>query len=314
MSNRVDLSGPFLAVLAFGFVLVGCSETSVTAESDQDTSAAASAPGSEIFLASLDTSEDDLQVGSLERMTDRPGYDNQPAFSLNGTSLLWTSVREGQADIFRFPLTEESADEEGAFPLTHTPVSEFSPTPRTDGGMSVVRVEFDGRQRLWHYTSQGAPVDPILPEADSVGYHAWLDRHRLALFMLGSPPTLHLVNLATDTDTVVASNVGRSLQPVPDRSAVSFIQIDDDSTTSIHVLDGDSFQTQRLTSTPGEGTGVFHAWTPDGRLLMAVDSELMAWSSDEDEWRTVTSLDTLDVSRLAVDPAGSRLALVAAED
>lgn len=302
-----------VSLFVLGLVLVGCTESAQISESGTTDSIATAAPGTEIFLAPLDTSGEELQVGTLERMTERPGYDNQPAFTVDGADVVWSSVRGGQADLYRRPVTDTSGEENAETRLTHTPINEFSPTPRPEGGMSVILVENDGRQRLWRYTAQGAPVDPVLPEVDSVGYHAWLDQNSIAVYLLGSPSELHVANLTEGEDTTMASNIGRSLQSIPDRPAVSFIQIDDDSTTAVHVLDGASLETRHLTDTPGDGTGDDHAWTPEGTLLMASEGTLQAWSPDGDEWTEVKSLDTLDVSRLAVSPAADRLALVAAE-
>lgn len=312
MSTRASLCAGLL-LWGMCLVLLGCAETSLPTESTPDDSIASSVPGTELFLAPMDTTGSLLDVGAPERLTRRPGYDNQPAFTVEGTALLWTSIRDGQADIYRRDLADTSDEEDATSRLSHTPTSEFSPTPLEEGGMSVIRVEGDGRQRLWRYTAQGTPVDPILSEEDSVGYHAWLDRNRVVLYILGTPSTLHVRNLLTGTDTTVASNIGRSLQPVPGRTAVSFIQIDEDSTTAVHVLEGESLQTEPLTPTPGDETGDDHAWSPDGTLLMAHDRTLQAWTANADEWSTVSSFDTLDVSRLAVSPTADRLALVADE-
>lgn len=303
-------TGLFLCLL--GFALLGCAESTLPTESASEDSIAAEAPGSELFMAPIDTTETPLQVGTPQRLTERPGYDNQPAFTVDGSAFLWTSIRDGQADIYRRSL-RSSDDEEAETRLTRTPVSEFSPTPLEAGGMSVVRVEDDGRQRLWRYTTQGAPVDPILADVDSVGYHAWLDQNRVALFMLGTPTTLDVRNLRTRMDTTVASTIGQSLQSLPGRSAISFIQIDDDSTTAVHLLDGTSLTSRRLTATPGDQTGDYHAWTPDGTLLMGEGTSIYAWSEGEEDWSTVASFDTLEVSRLTVAPAGDRLIFVAPE-
>lgn len=309
---------PIRAFLCLGislslFFLLGCGETTLPTDSSPEDSIAAEAPGSELFLAPLDSTEDGLELDAPVRLTERPGYDNQPAFALDGSSLLWTSIREGQADIYRREGREAIDEEDGETRVTHTSVSEFSPTPLEEGGMSVVRVEPDGRQRLWRYTAQGAPVDPIFEEADSVGYHAWIDRNRVALFMLGAPPSLQVRDLRTGMDTTVASNVGRSIQSIPGRSAISFIQIDDDSTTAVHLLDGESLQTRPLTDTPGDESGDYHAWTPEGTLLMGEGTSLQAWTQDEEAWTTVASYDTLEVSRIAVAPTGDRLVFVAPE-
>ncbi|WP_233993780.1 TolB family protein [Salinibacter altiplanensis] len=244
----------------------------------------------------------------LWRRSTRPGYDNQPAFLRNERGLVWTAIRDGQADVYR-----QADGGEGATQVTDTPESEFSPTPRPGGVLTVVRVETDGRQRLWQYRADGTPAAPVLPEADSVGYHAWLDSSRVVLFVLGSPPTLHVTNVNTGTDTIVADRIGRSLRPVPGQDAVSFVQVGPDSSASIHRLDGASLTTRRLTAAPTETPSGDHAWTPSRHLLMTTEDSLVAWHRGRDSWRPVAALDTMDVSRLAVSPSGDRLVIVVAE-
>jgi Tol biopolymer transport system component len=301
---------PIVALLvAFSLLATGgCTDPPGSDESTAADSIADAAPGTDVYVASLDTTGDSLRAGPPRPVTTRPGYDNQPAFTLDGDGLVWTAIRGGQADVYRW-----AAEEDTSRQLTDTPESEFSPTPRPNDRMTVVRVEGDGRQRLWTYRADGTPLDPVLPDADSVGYHAWLDGTRVALFVLGSPPTLHVVDVAAGTDTVVTDRIGRSLRSVPGRSAVSFVRFAPDSTTTLHLLDGQTLATRRLTDTPEPGTGVYHAWTPDGQVLMAAGGALRAWRRGGDRWRTVARLDTLDVSRLAVSPSGDRVALVAAE-
>lgn len=287
--------------------LSGCGPDSESGSQSTGDSIAAAAPQTEILIASVNTSNG-VSIGDLSSVTRGPGYDNQPAFTPDGDTLFWTSIRGGQADIYRRSLAEKS---DSTVRLTKTPQSEYSPTFRPDGGLSIVRVENDGRQRLWHYSVAGEPVEPLFPEADSIGYHAWLDSDRVALFVLGSPPTLHVKNLTTGQDTVVASGIGRSLRSIPGRSAVSYIRVRDDSTTTIHVLTGEEpLETRRLTATPGSGQEDFHAWTPDSTLLMTDDGVVWAWSAAEEEWNSVASFEGRTFTRLDVSPNGTQLALV----
>ena len=271
-------------------------------------SIAATAPGTDVVGAPLDASGDTLRMGRPTPVTTRPGYDNQPAFLPDGSGLVWTAIHDGQADVYR-----KIEDEGGPAPVTDTPESEFSPTPRPGGALTLVRVESDGRQRLWRYRADGTPDAPVLPDADSVGYHAWLDSSRVALFVLGAPPTLHVANVKSGTDTVVARRIGRSLQSVPGRADVSFVQVGPDSSVAIHRLDGASLTTRRLTEAPTNAPTGDHAWTPGGHLLMTTEDSLVAWRRGRADWRPVAALDTMDVSRLAVSPSGGRLAMVAAE-
>lgn len=287
-------------------LLSGCSGTSGSGEPGQADSLAA--PATDIYLAPLQT-DGGLAVGEPAPLVDRPGYDNQPAFSATGTSLLFVSRRDGQADLHRITL--------GTFDVTRitgTPESEYSPTPRPDERISVVRVEEDGRQRLWQYSAFGRPIAPMLPEADSIGYHAWLDRTRVALYRVGDPAQLVVADVTTDVDTVVADSIGRSLQPVPGRAAVSFVRVAADASTSVHlVARSDSLTTRPLVDAPAGTRAVDHAWTPDGTLLLAGGQTLYAWRPGRAGWRQLRDLAPLEVTRLAVSPDGTQLALVVRE-
>jgi hypothetical protein len=56
------------------------------------------------------------------------------------------------------------------------------------------------------------------------------------------------------------------------------------------------------------------AWTPDGTLLVAVNSILYRWRAGEAGWTPVANLGAFglrEVSRLSVSPKGDRIAIVA---
>lgn len=303
----------FVVVCAIAAVALGCSPSPESPPSVPDTTAAdsiaAGAPGTDIYLAPLTRRDDGtLRLGAPTNVTDRPGYDNQPSFTQDGGALLFSSLRDGQTDVYRYDLAGDSAAR-----LTSTPESEYSPTSRPNGMMTVVRVETDGRQRLWEYTPEGAPEALVLPGLDAVGYHAWVDDEHVALFVLGEPPTLQYATVDAGTRDTMASRIGRSLQALPDARAVSFVQVAADSTTTLHTLYADTRSVRRLAMTPGRGRGVDHAWTPGGTVLMADSTRLFARGPDARRWRAIADLSPLEPSRLAVSPDGSTLALVAAD-
>ena len=120
------------------------------------------APDSDIFLVSLaktgnpsDPGGEKLVVTGARNLTKRPGYDNQPNWSRDGSTLFFTSVREdGQADIYRLnPATGEATR------VTMTsPEREYSASPIPNkNAISVIRVERDSTQRLWSVPLDGSP-------------------------------------------------------------------------------------------------------------------------------------------------------------
>jgi Tol biopolymer transport system component len=272
-------------------------------------------PDTEIFLASLKTQDGRIELGQPVNITRNPGYDNQPFFTRDGGSVLFTSVRGGgsQSDIYRYDIAESRLTQ-----VTDTPESEYSPTVTPAGNLSVVRVELDkdSTQRLWQFTADGRDPRVVLDQVKPVGYHAWADDHTVALFVLGKPATLQLADSRTGAARLIASDIGRSLQPIPGGHTISFVQREGSGDTArlmIKELDPATGKAALLTSAVGGGNDADLAWTPDGTLLMARGDLLYAWRRRDAEWKRVVELDRLGlrgVSRIAVSPAGDRIALV----
>ena len=265
------------------------------------------APGdTDIYLAPLTGRGMELRIGAPRNVTRRPGYDNQPSFAPDGRAILFTRIADdGQADAYRYNIAADRAER-----LTRTRESEYSPTPLADGGFSAVRVEMDSTQRLWRFDARGTSPRVLFPDVRPVGYHAWADDGQtVALYVLGEPATLHLANARTGEVREVARGIGRSLNRIPGSPAISFIRRDSDSVSAVMELNVTTGATRLLTPTVDGGD--FHAWTPDGTLLMASGSTIHAWRAGGNGWRPVANLAPLRVSRLAVDPHGDQLALVA---
>ena len=277
--------------------------------------AAQGPPGTDIFLAELRArgAGDRVQVGAPVNATHRTGYDNQPFFTPDGRSFLYTSVTDAQADIWCYDI----ATARSVHLTKTTPESEYSATPLPDGsGFSVVRVEADSTQRLWRFDWDGGHPALVLAGVKPVGYHAWGNAHTVALFVLGDTATLQVADLRSGTATPVARNIGRGVQRIPGAGTrISFVQKGPDSTWTVAELDLATRQVRNLVRTlPGVDQ---YAWTPAGVLLMAKGSKLYQWSpSRGPDWEeiadfTARGLDS--ITRLALSPRGDRLALVAAD-
>lgn len=275
-------------------------------------------PGTDIWILEMDESDALVRTETTRRVTDRAGYDNQPHFLPGETHLLFTSIDEaGQADIYRFDLNGGTTTH-----LTDTrPESEYSATLMPAGDrFSVIRVEADSTQRLWSFDLRGQNARVLVPHLAPVGYHTWFDNTRLALFVLGSPATLHLTTVESGPGTshpgseVVAENIGRSLHTIPGSKKISFVQWENSGIGWITELDPETGQVERLA--PLLEGNEFYAWTPTGTLITGKGSRLYRWTPGHStEWQDLVDLGSQEIegiSRIAVNPEGTLMAVVGA--
>ena len=269
-------------------------------------------PATDIYLADLRVAQGRVTVGPPVNVTMRPGYDNQPFFLPDGRAFLYTSIREdSQADIYRYDI-----DTKTSVRVTATPESEYSPTPLPDGkGFSVIRVEADSTQRLWAFDLDGSRPRLVLDSIKPVGYHAWADAHALVLFVLGSPSTLQIADAGFPAarGEVFAKDIGRSLQRIPGRASVSFVQRDSVAGPALEELDVPRRRVKMLVKVPAGAD--FFVWTPQGIVLTASGTKLYQWDSRRGgAWEQVADFAAAglsSVTRLAVSPKGDRIAIVA---
>src|SRR4051812_9271744 len=97
-------------------------------------------PSSDIVIVEIKkhhdfkTHADELSFGAPKRITDFVGYNNQPYFMADGRSVLYTSNRNKQTDIYRYDVASGKTTQ-----VTDTSESEYSPTLMPDGkNISVV--------------------------------------------------------------------------------------------------------------------------------------------------------------------------------
>src|SRR5205085_9421867 len=106
---------------------------------------------------------------------------------------------------------------------------------------------------------------------------------------------------------------GRTLSRKPSSRLIGYTQRDS-SGLWVRVMDpvtGTSEALIRLTR-----TNEYFAWTPEGDLLTASGNRLLRWRRGDSDWievATFTEAGLQNITRLAVSPDGSRLALVGAE-
>jgi dipeptidyl aminopeptidase/acylaminoacyl peptidase len=267
-------------------------------------------PSTDIFLIPVENGK--MITTGIRNITQRKGYDNQPHFLPDSRKLFYSSIgQDNQADIILYDLDNAEARR-----ITNTVESEYSPTLTPDGQFfSTVRVEKDGTQRLWKFPLSGGDPVLILEQVKPVGYHAWIDAQRLALFVLGEPATLQLVDVPSGAVSMLASNIGRSLHKIPGKQGISFVQKITEQSGTIKEYDLESKQTRDLIAFfPGTED---YAWRPDGSLITSNGTKIYTFMPGTGkEWVESADLSAAgikNITRIAVSPDGKWIALVAVD-
>jgi hypothetical protein len=278
--------------------------------------AAQQLPSTDIYVVGMEDDKVSTDAFALKNITDRDGYDNQPAFTNDGLTIIYNSDASGTSlDIFRYVVKmAKGFGKVGVhLQMTYSQEDEFSPSALPGGGYSTVRVETDGRQRLWALVADALTGEPIFPNLSPVGYYAWIDEERVALFVLGAPVTLQIANRTTGESQTVASNIGRSIHRIPGSNHISFVHRESEEKWTVKRLNPDTGAISVIAPTHGDGQDF--AWTPSGTLLMADGSAIFEWVQSRRAWRLSHDFSAEgvgEISRLAVNSQGGLLTFVAA--
>src|SRR5205814_10326970 len=92
-----------IASIAFVAGLILSSWIVATAQTASPSPAAAP-PASDIFIVDVTSRNGKMKLGLPVKITSWVGYNNQPSFTADGQSILYTSIKDKQADIYRYDI------------------------------------------------------------------------------------------------------------------------------------------------------------------------------------------------------------------
>jgi hypothetical protein len=266
------------------------------------------AQGTDIYLFDI---EGDYAL--VARVTDREGYDSQPAFTADSRALLFSSDREGgQIDLFRYDL--ESG---GTSNLTRTPdTNEFSPQPSGADRFSYVLQEGNPYQNVWSQGWDGSDPRRVLTSFIPVGYYARNDagvliwaRYAMSLFF---EPAGAEVGPGAGESLYLISQAGISIHAIPGTDAFSFVHKQSDWTWMVKTFEPATKAITPLVAISNANEN--YCWTPGGVMLTAEGTRILRFRPGVDEaWQPEARLRAPELGaggRCAVSPDGRYLALV----
>ena len=268
--------------------------------------------GSEILLFDLKSKKSEIILSNPKNITNHLGYDNQPSFNSDEPIIYYSSFNEeGRSDIKTYNYTSGVSSS-----LTKTSEREYSPTLTPDKQFISCIIQRDnGAQDLGKYPVKGGePV--VLINNLIVGYHKWIDKDRVLLFVLGEPQTLHVYNIKTKEDKILDTNIGRSLHQIPNKNTMSYIKKNAPDDWDIMQLNVETLATSKLIDAFPNREDL--CWTPNGKIMMSDGSKIFFIDPRKDkEWKEIRIQSGKEflkgITRLAVDKKGNKLAIVVAE-
>jgi hypothetical protein len=266
------------------------------------------AQGFDIYLFDMQS-----EFKLVKQVTDRVGYDSQPAFSNDSQALLFSSDRAGgQTDVFRHRIADGELTN-----LTNTPdENEYSPQPWGNEHFSYVLQEGVPYQHLWQRDWKGGEPQRVLTSYVPVGYYARSDkgvlfwgRYAYSLFWEAAGSE---VGPGAGESLYVIDQAGRSLHPIPGSELFSFVHKQSNWSWVIKSLDPSTHAITPLVGISSRNED--YCWTPDGRMLTADGVAMLQFKpGTDDQWQPLTELTAAGLhigGRCAVSPDGRYLALV----
>ncbi|WP_371398423.1 hypothetical protein [Fretibacter rubidus] len=303
---------------AFCLIMVALSCVSVPAYAAQAAPNEDPAPREKAGLPETDIFLFDIILGQApslsnpRNVTTRAGYDNQPSFTADSQSFLYSRGDDYQTDVYEYDIKIGTSTQ-----ITNTITSEFSPVSSPDNttisfvsdgpgaAQTIVTMQRDGSGK----TSNLLPGDTL---REPIGYYAW--NHGTGDVLYWSRYGFN-VSL-TDTDGAQSRYISGNAVPstpyvIPSTNKFSFVHRQGDESVWIKELDPETHSVRPLTALNGPNAN--YAWAPDGSVFIIQDDGLYRWQVGMDGWADVAELPDYGiegVARLSFSPDGKSLAVV----
>lgn len=264
-------------------------------------------PETDIWLFKIDKKDNKYIYSTPLNITNRKGYDNQPAFTPDNKSILYVSIgNDKQADVYQYTINKKQSVN-----ITKSEVSEYSPTILPNGlGFSAVVVEKDSAQRVWKYNLDGTFNSIAHQGTDSVGYHTWLNNDTLLYYKLTNPHSLRVLNLKTNEDVWICNNPCRAFKKLGNTS--QFIYAIKDSASVVFRIYNSALRESKIYTTYPTTNEDF-IWHPELGLIKSENADLLRYNESNKKWEILFSFSNLGIkkiTRFVFDSKNKQLAIV----
>jgi len=262
----------------------------------------------DIFLVDVKDNPSGYVFENFRNISNNVGYDNQPSFKDNNT-LVYARNNEGQNDISVFSIAENSE----VFFNSKTEGGEYSPQVLPNSNdLAAVRLDPDGKQRLYQYTKNREPKE-LIPDL-VVAYFVPYNEDTIVGSII-EDNDLHLVVYSFKEEKFykLLKGSGRSVHNIPETKATSYTSKNEEGNWDIYQLEMDSLESYFICQLP---IGIQdYAWLGDYKIFIGSGSQLFLYDLyGNGEWNKIADFseyNITNITRLAFSPDGTKLAFVA---
>jgi len=257
-------------------------------------------PDTDLWLFSIKNEKEKLSLLKGENITNRPGYDNQPAFSNDDKSIYYVSIREDkQSDIYTYLISNKKS-----IPFTKSKESEYSPT-LISGGLLIacVTVLEDSSQVIHALNKKDASLsyypdrkfeDRQLNSFDSVGYFTFLNADTILYYKLTQPHSLRARSLKKGTDVFIAESPVRGFKAInrnqfiygiKDSSKVAYYKYDCILHKAFKYCDYNSLSEDII-------------WHKDMGLLKSEGATILQYDEKQQKWNMLLDFSSYGIKKI----------------
>lgn len=262
----------------------------------------------EIFLFSVEQNTDKFTFSGGKNISNSPGYDNQPSFTLDNRSILFTSDRNSKnTNIYEYFLANGKLEQ-----ITTSEDNEYTAKDLDGKTLNFIREGSDQTMTVFKYDRATKQESRALKIKEPVAYYAYNTKGD-ALVWVRYAYFIHWVNTEKNINRFV-TDYGQPSTPqlIPNTDNFSFMKRLPSDELWIYEFNPTN-QAIRPIVQPKDAK-LTYCWLPDGTLLTGSGTKLFKFNEKTDKtWVQIADLASFgikDIGRVAVSFDGKSLALV----
>ena len=310
ISFKNTLTTTFITAIISSLPLSACAAETSPANNDTPREKAG-LPETDIFLFNV-TLGDTPTLSNPRNVTARTGYDNQPSFTEDSSSFLYSRGDDYQTDVYEYDLADGQSVQ-----ITDTMTSEYSPVPSPDNttisyvsdgptaAQTIVTIQRDNPTQTTHLLPGDSLREPI-------GYYAWNHGTGDVLYWSRYGFNVSLSGVDNTSRQYISGNaVPSTPYVIPDTDNFSFIHRQGNEAVWIKELNPETKAVRPLIALNGPNTN--YAWAPDGSVFIIQNDVLYRWREGMETWAEIATLSKHGIknaARLSFSPDGKYMAVV----